>query len=66
MRNNEIFIPAVSMFPGYSDTGYRFRYNRFDRQDGWFLPDPDVNPFFDYMFYNTDTYPTAPIDSATG
>ena len=61
VRNNEIFIRAVDMSPGhYSDTGYRFRFNRFDRQDGWFLPTPSINPFFDFMYYSSDTYPTPP------
>lgn len=62
VRNNEIFIPAVNMGPGhYSDTGHRFRFNRFDRQDGWFFPDPDVDPFYDYIFYSSDTFPTPPV-----
>jgi hypothetical protein len=36
VRNNEIFIPAISIAWGfYSDTGYRFRYNNFERYDNW-------------------------------
>ena len=45
----------------YSDTGHRFRYNSFDRKDGWFFPDNDIDPFYDYVFYSTDTFPTTPI-----
>ena len=62
MRNNEIFVKGVNIGPGnYSDTGHRFRFNKFDRQDGWFIPDTDIDPFFDYMFYSSDTWPTPPI-----
>jgi hypothetical protein len=31
VRYNEVFIPSVPMFNAYSDTGYRFRRNNFDR-----------------------------------
>lgn len=44
----------------YSDTGYRFRRNNFARQDGWLVPIIINNPFYDYIFYNSDTYPRAP------
>lgn len=64
MRNNEVFIPGLKMGPGhYSDAGYRFRYNQFNRQDGWFFPDRVIDPFFDYVFFSSDTYPTPPIGS---
>lgn len=59
IRYNEVFIPGVPMNM-YSDTGYRFRYNEFERQDGWFGPKNVLNAFFDYMFYNSDTYPSGP------
>ena len=31
VRYNEVFIPSVPMFDAYSDTGYRFRRNNFNR-----------------------------------
>lgn len=47
-------------YPTYSDTGHRFRYNFFDRVDGYLLPDNDGDVFFDYFEYNTDVYKSAP------
>lgn len=40
VRFNEVFIPGVPM-THYSDTGYRFRYNVFDRQDGPYVQKTD-------------------------
>ena len=40
----------------FSDTGHRFRYNMFHRTDHWWTPKVIYNPFFDYVFYNSDTY----------
>ena len=32
VRYNEMFVPSIPLaYPSYSDTGYRFRYNAFDR-----------------------------------
>lgn len=63
VRYNEVFIPGVPMGNGlFSDTGYRFRYNDFQRQDGWLIPKYIPNPFYDYIFYSSDTYPSAPVD----
>ena len=41
----------------YSDTGYRFRKNTFDRRGYWW-PWYETNPltFYDIDHYNTDTY----------
>ena len=61
VRNNELFVPTISMkYPAYSDTGYRFRFNQFDRKDGYLLPDNALDIFFDYFNYNSDTFETAP------
>jgi len=59
VRYNEVFIPGVPM-NAYSDTGYRFRYNEFDRIDNWYWGESEIKYFFDYLFYNSDTYPTPP------
>jgi hypothetical protein len=50
-------------YPAYSDTGYRFRYNQFDRNDGYLMPDNLDNKFFDFFEYNTDTWQSAPTGS---
>lgn len=64
VRYNEVFIPTVDLaYPNYSDTGYRFRYNIFDRADGYFYPIDLENVFFDYFEYNTDTFQSAPKGS---
>jgi hypothetical protein len=47
-------------YPSYSDTGYRFRYNLFERADGYIVPEKSDNIFFDYFEYNTDTFESAP------
>lgn len=50
VRYNEQFVPSIPLeYPMYSDTGYRFRYNAFDRQDGWLIKKPDVDLFYDYF-----------------
>ena len=40
----------------FSDTGHRYRYNIFYRTDYWYTQTEKLNPFFDYIFYNSDTY----------
>jgi len=45
------------MTPGsFSDTGYRFRRNIFERYDDW-VPWSKIiiNEFYDCTFYNSDT-----------
>jgi hypothetical protein len=57
VRLNEIFVPGVSMRAGtYCDTGYRFRYNKFERYDNWWSSKMTTNVFYDYMLYNSDCY----------
>jgi hypothetical protein len=48
VRYNEIFIPSIPM-DQYSDTGYRFRYNQFNKQDGYVYPIDSVDAFYDYF-----------------
>ena len=39
VRYNELHVPSVPLvYPSYSDTGYSFRYNIFERVDGYILP----------------------------
>jgi hypothetical protein len=47
----------------YSDSGYRFRYNEFERQDGPYYPKNTKDSFFDYIFYSSDSFPTPPKSS---
>jgi hypothetical protein len=57
VRYNEIFLPSIPLaYPSYSDTGYRFRYNQFDRADGYLIPKNIDNKFYDCFEYNTDTW----------
>jgi hypothetical protein len=57
-----VFVPGVPANQ-YSDTGYRFRYNEFERQDGPYWAIKVTDRFYDFLFYNSDTYPTAPTKS---
>ena len=62
VRYNEAFTPTIPLeYPSYSDTGYRFRYNAFERQDGWFVKVNDLDLFYDYFKYNSDTFLSAPV-----
>jgi hypothetical protein len=45
----------------FSDTGHRYRFNSFHRTDNWYSNTEILNPFFDYVFYNSDTY-DVPLD----
>ena len=66
VRYNEIFMPSISMGNGaYSDTGYRFRYNQFDRGDGWIWPNNFDNTFYDCFEYNTDSFTSTPASVPT-
>ena len=40
----------------FSDTGHRFRYNLFHRTDHWYTANEKKEPFFDYVYYNSDTW----------
>jgi hypothetical protein len=62
VRNNEIFVPVIPLKWGkFSDTGYRFRYNDFQRYDYWWSKSLRHNIFYDFFFYNSDTF-DVPMD----
>ena len=53
----EIFLNQAPLAAGlYTDSGFRLRYNAFNRQDYWWKGYKNVDVFFDYIFYNHDTY----------
>lgn len=57
VRYNEIYTPGVPIQTGlFSDTGYRYRYNQFERTDFWWTGKKYLDPFFDYLHYSTDIY----------
>ena len=60
VRYNEVFVPIIELLGVYTDSGYRLRYNAYDRQDGWIIPENLANPFYDFIFYSHDTFPTPP------
>ena len=46
---------------GFSDIGYRFRYNIFNMTDSWIPGMPGTSDtFFDLVFFNSDTLPALP------
>jgi len=56
-RENEVFVPNIPLASGsYCDTGGRFRRNIFSRTDHWLVTGTSVEPFYDYVFYNSDCY----------
>ena len=64
VRYNELMVPSIPLaYPNYSDTGYRLRFNLFERSDGYIFPFDSNNVFFDYFEYNTDTFQSAPKGS---
>ena len=46
-----------------SDVGYRYRRNDFYIADGWDFGEKDVLFFYDYAYYNVDTFE---VDQETG
>jgi hypothetical protein len=57
VRFNEIYVPAIPLKSGiFSDTGYRWRYNIFERYDKWWSQSKTINLFYDFMFYNSDSF----------
>ena len=63
VRNNEVFMPSVPLGKEYSDCGYRFRYNKFIKTDGYLLPKDGEDVFFDYFLYSSDEFDSAPEGS---
>ena len=52
-------MPIVPLRTGkYSDTGYRFRRNLLERVDDWPIGISKFDEFYDYIFYNSDTFDT--------
>lgn len=52
-----MFVPNVPIAAGtFCDTGNRFRRNSFFRIDFWLVQNEELNPFYDYVFYNSDCY----------
>ena len=54
-------MPSIPMAPGqYTDSGYRFRKNTFERKDFW-IPyiDEGKHVFYDVMLFNSDTVSVA-------
>lgn len=57
VRFNEMFVQTIEMKAGkFSDTGHRFRFNLFNRVDNWHKKTVQLDPFYDYVFFNSDTY----------
>ena len=58
-------MPSIPLKSGkLSDTGYRFRKNKFDRNDEWFpFIGLSVETFYDLVFFNSDTV-DVPKDNA--
>ena len=57
-------MPSIPLKAGkYSDTGYRFRKNVFQRNRSWYsvIDDQDLETvFYDLQHYNTDTFDVDP------
>lgn len=52
-----MFVPSIPIkFGKFSDTGYRFRFNNFERYEYWWSNSLINNYFYDLMFYNSDTF----------
>jgi hypothetical protein len=57
VRFSESFLPAIPMKSGiFSDTGHRMRYNEFKRTDYWWSKTNIIDQFYDYVFYNSDSF----------
>ena len=60
----EIFLTQAPLKSGlYTDSGHRFRFNQIKRTDFWFYPLKSLDVFFDYVFFNHDTYEVSKSDS---
>jgi hypothetical protein len=57
VAHEELYITEAPLKSGlYTDSGHRLRYNALNRQDYWWSGYKSVDVFFDYVFYNSDTY----------
>ena len=58
IRESEIWLPSIPLRSGlYTDTGYRFVKNIFEKQDQWipFFPNTKIE-FYDLNLFNHDTF----------
>lgn len=62
VRNKEKFLPSIPLSKGsYSDTGYRFRKNIFNRNDDWVHGYNEIqDTFYDFNVFNSDTLNIGP------
>ena len=57
----EMFQQSVKLGPNvFTDTGYRFRINRYTRQDVWYFPSTVTDTFTDLTKFNHDEYNILP------
>lgn len=58
VRENEIFLSQAPMHRGaYTDGGYRFKFNKFNKKDNFFTGGKtDTDVFYDMYFFNSDTF----------
>ena len=61
IRQSEIWLPFLKMKNSFSDTGYRFRENKFDMSDEWipFYPSSETVTH-DITLYNSDVVTPSP------
>ena len=62
---NELYLPSIPISAGkFSDVGYRYRANIFDRYDNYLRVEGALEPtrekFYDYIFFNSDTFEVDP------
>ena len=55
-------LPSIPLATGkFSDTGYRFRKNIFNRNDEWApFSNESEEEFYDILQYNSDTFDVGP------
>ena len=60
IRQSEVWLPFLKMKNSFSDTGYRFRENKFYMNDEWipFYPSQEIVTH-DITLYNSDTVSTS-------
>jgi hypothetical protein len=48
----------------FTDAGYRYRLNTFIRTDKWWVSKEIEQPYYDYVFYNSDTFEVSKNETA--
>lgn len=57
VRLNEVWFPSIPLKSGlYTDSGYRYRYNKFERYDHWWSKQKITDLFYDMKFFSSDTF----------